>query len=142
MNLSGTEVRPLVRRLLWILAVVSAGNGLWMLAHAWSWFRWIPGVSDTGEPNAHFIHDVGIVYLLCAAGFVWCMRRPARGYPLFVGITLFFSGHALGHVAEILAGQLPSSHWLIDLPLVFAPALLLIVLACPPVWRRIQQPQA
>lgn len=128
---------PLVRGLLWLLALVSAGNALWMLGHAWSWFRVIPGVTDTGEPNAHFIHDVGIVYLLCAGGFVWCMRNVARAYPLFVGITLFFSGHALGHVVEILVSQLPHSHWLIDLPLVFAPALSLCVLAWPPVWRRV-----
>lgn len=131
------RVQPVIRVILWLLAAVSAVNAVWMLAHAWSWFRWIPGVTDTGVANAHFIHDVGIVYLLCAGGLLWCTRRPERGYPLFIGIALFFIGHALGHVAEILAGQLPISHWLIDLPLVFAPAVLLAVLACPPVWRRV-----
>lgn len=128
--------RP-IRLALWLLALVSAGNALWMLGNAWSWFQRIPGVADTGTANAHFIHDVGIVYLLCALGLVWCTRNVARAYPLFVGISAFFVGHALGHVAEILAGALPHSHWLIDVPLVFVPALFLGALALPPVWRRL-----
>lgn len=130
-------LHPLVRVALWLLALVSAGNALWMLAHAWSWFQWIPGVTDTGEANAHFIHDVGIVYLICALGFVWCIRNPIRGYPVMVGIALFFAGHALGHVIEIIIGQLPHSHWLIDLPLIFAPGVFLAVLVLPPIWQRI-----
>lgn len=136
-TISKAAVHPAVRWVVCGLALVSAGNALWMLGHAWSWFRWVPGVADTGEANAHFIHDVGIVYLLCAAGMIWCMRNPLRGYPVMVGISLFFAGHALGHVVEILIGQLPHSHWIIDLPLVFAPALLLTVLVAPPVWTRV-----
>ncbi len=45
--------------LLWALGLLNLANGAWMLLHAWSWFQWIPGVSDTGAANAHFIHDVG-----------------------------------------------------------------------------------
>jgi len=130
-------MHPKIQLLLWALALVSAGNAIWMLLHAWSWFRWIPGVTNTGAANTHFIHDVGIVYLLCALGLVWCMRRPQRGYPLLVGITLFFCGHALGHVIEIILGQLPMSHWIIDIPLVFAPALMLGVFVVPAIWNRI-----
>ncbi|MDX1497503.1 MAG: hypothetical protein R3352_08115 [Salinisphaeraceae bacterium] len=122
---------------LWLLALVSTGNALWMLAHAWSWFAWVPGVADTGEPNAHFIHDVGIAYLVCAIGFVWSTRNAARAWPVMAGITLFFAGHALGHVVEILLGQLPHSHWVIDLPLVFLPAILLVVIVTPAVWKRL-----
>ena len=123
--------------LLWVMGLGSIANGAWMLAHVWSWFTTLPGVIDTGAVNAHFIHDVGIAYALCGAGFIWCARNLADARPVFVGITLFFVGHALGHVAEILAGQLPSSHWWIDLPLVFAPAVLLGVLALPGNWRRV-----
>ena len=122
---------------LWLLGAVSLANGAWMLAHAWSWFTWLPGVMDTGAVNAHFIHDVGIAYAVCGAGFVWCARNLAAARPVFIGITLFFVGHALGHVAEILAGQLPPRHWWVDLPLVFAPALALGALALPNAWRRV-----
>lgn len=122
---------------LWLMGAVSLANGAWMLAHAWSWFTWLPGVMDTGAVNAHFIHDVGLAYALCGAGLIWCARNLAAARPLFVGITLFFVGHALGHVAEILAGQLPARHWWVDLPLVFAPAAALGLLALPAGWRRV-----
>ena len=120
-----------------VMGLVSIANGAWMLAHAWSWFTWLPGVMDTGAVNGHFIHDVGIVYLLCGAGFLWCAMHPDAARPVYLGITLFFVGHALGHVMEILLGQLPHSHWWIDLPLVFAPAVILAWLALPAVWRRV-----
>ncbi len=123
--------------LLWIFALVNLANGAWMLTHAWSWFSWIPGVTDTGEANAHFIHDVGVAYSVCGIGFIWCARHLNRAWPVFMGITLFYVGHALGHVVEILAGLLPHSHWWIDLPLVFAPAVLLTLIAIPGNWKKI-----
>jgi hypothetical protein len=122
---------------LWLTGLASLANGAWMVLHAWSWFTMLPGVADTGAVNSHFIHDVGVVYALCGAGLIWCSRNLAAARPVFVGITLFFVLHALGHVAEILLGYLPASHWWIDLPLVFAPALALSALALPPVWRRV-----
>ncbi len=57
-------------------------------------------------------------------------------------MTLFTSGHALGHVAEILAGLLPAAHWLVDLPLVFAPALLLLWLSRRAQWEALGQTPA
>jgi hypothetical protein len=130
-------MRGLFVPFLWVMGLTSLANGAWMLAHAWSWFTFLPGVIDTGAVNAHFIHDVGIAYALCGAGFIWCARNLGAARPLFVGITLFFVGHALGHVVEILAGLLPARHWWVDLPLVFAPALILAYLALPGTWRRV-----
>jgi hypothetical protein len=123
--------------LLWLMGLTSLANGGWMVAHAWSWFTVLPGVMDTGAVNSHFIHDVGAVYVLCGAAFIWCARNLAIARPVYIFVTLFFVLHALGHVAEILAGQLPPRHWWVDLPLVFAPALLLGVIALPGAWRRV-----
>lgn len=122
-----------------VMAAISIANGIWMMLHAWSWFEWIPGVTDTGAANAHFIHDVGIAYTTCGIGLIWCVRNLAQAWPVFMGITLFNGGHALGHVIEILTDQLPASHWLIDLPLVFFPSLLLVLAAWPPNWRRLTE---
>lgn len=122
---------------LWILGGVSLGNAAWMLAHGWSWFGLVPGVTDTGPANLHLIHDVGVAYAVAGLGLLWCARAGRPAYPVFLGVTLFFVGHALGHVAEILAGQLPPSHWWIDLPLVFLPAALLAAAAVPGAWRRL-----
>ena len=127
------------RAFLNLLGVISLGNGLWMIVHAWSWFEWIPGVTDTGEANAHFIHDVGIAFTVCAIGLFWCARHLDIARPVFLGITLFIAGHALGHVVEIIAGLLPHSHWYIDIPLVFLPACLLILAALPKNWARLTQ---
>lgn len=122
-----------------LLALVSLANGIWMMLHAWSWFEWIPGVTDTGTANAHFIHDVGIAFVVCALGLFWCARNLAQARPVYLGITLFIAGHALGHVVEILTGLLPHSHWLIDIPLVFLPAVLLVTAALPTNWQRLTQ---
>lgn len=119
--------------------LVSLANGIWMMVHAWSWFEWIPGVTDTGEANAHFIHDVGIAFTVCAIGLFWCIRNLAIARPVYLGITLFITGHALGHVVEIIAGLLPHSHWYIDIPLVFLPAVLLALAALPNNWARLTQ---
>lgn len=127
------------RAFLNLLGVISLGNGLWMIVHAWSWFEWIPGVTDTGEANAHFIHDVGIAFTVCAIGLFWCARHLDIARPVFLGITLFIAGHALGHVVEIIAGLLPHSHWYIDIPLVFLPACLLTLAALPKNWARLTQ---
>jgi hypothetical protein len=132
-------MRTFVIVALWGIGLTSLANGAWMLAHAWTWFTVLPGVADTGAVNGHFIHDVGVVYLLCGAGLIWCVRNLASARPLFVGIALFYVGHALDHVVEIMVGQLPHSHWWIDLPLVFAPAALLGVLALPRPWRQLTQ---
>ncbi|MDD9892074.1 MAG: hypothetical protein OXT49_00995, partial [Gammaproteobacteria bacterium] len=74
------------RAFLNLLGVISLGNGLWMIVHAWSWFEWIPGVTDTGEANAHFIHDVGIAFTVCANGLFWCARQLDISRPVFLGI--------------------------------------------------------
>ena len=116
--------------LFWILAVVNVANGLWMLATPGGWFTGVPAaVPDTGPLNPHFVRDVGVVYLVSGVGLAWCARNLDRALPVLVGITAFHVGHALTHVADILTGRLPASHWLIDTPGVFAPTILLVMMA-------------
>ena len=131
------HLHPFAKFTLLGIALVAAGNAAWMLAHALSWFAWIPGVADTGAPNAHFIRDVGIAFAVAAGGLVWVAPNPQRGYPVLAGITLFVVGHALGHVVEILTAALPADHWWVDFPLVFAPAIALGVIAWPSMWQRL-----
>ena len=52
------------------------------------------------------------------------MQRDYRN-PVYFGLLMFFGGHALIHVVEIVAGRLPPVHWLVDAPLTFLPAILL-----------------
>lgn len=122
---------------LWLIGLVSLVNAAWMLAHAGSWFAVTPGVGNTGPLNAHFVHDVGLAYGVCGAGLLWCAARPAACRPVYLGIAAFLAGHAVMHAVEIALGRLPPGHWWIDLPLVFAPGVVLAVGALPAVWRRL-----
>jgi hypothetical protein len=113
-------------------------NGAWMLAAPWSWYTRLPAaVPDTGPFNPHFVRDIGITYVVIAAVFAWCARHLDRCRPAHLALTLLFGGHALLHAVEIAGGRLPGTHWLIDLPLVFLPAVVVGVFALPPVWKRV-----
>src|SRR5215213_1842175 len=120
-----------------IFCLLSLANAAWMLSSPLSWYMHLPAaVPHTGPFNSHFVRDIGVAYLVAALGFGWCALRPGRCRPGHIGLTVFFVGHALIHLVEILAGQLPGTHWLIDAPGVFLPALLLLILAVPSVRRR------
>ena len=113
-------------------------NGAWMMLSASHWFSNIPAdMIATGFANNHLIHDVGVAYFTFGVGLVWCGRHLTQCRPVYLGVTMFMVGHALGHVIEILGGHLPASHWLIDFPLVFLPGILFFILALPSVWKRV-----
>ena len=113
-------------------------NGVWMMLSATHWFNNIPAdMIATGNPNNHLIHDVGVAYFVFGFGLIWCAMNLERCRPVYLGVTMFMVGHALGHVVEIFGGYLPTSHWLIDFPLVFLPAILFFIIALPPVWKRL-----
>jgi len=102
--------------------VGTLANGGWMLISPFTWYSQLPaGVPDTGPINFHFVHDLGVVFIIAGFGAMWCAKNLERCAPVHAGVTAFFAGHALVHVAELLAGKLPPAHWLIDLPLTFAP---------------------
>jgi hypothetical protein len=73
--------------------------------------------------------------LVVGLAFGWAALHLEQSRPVHLALTVFFTGHALIHVADIVTGRLPGSHWLIDLPGVFLPALIMIVLAVPSVRR-------
>lgn len=123
------------------LGVISVLNGMWMLVDPATWYSQIPAaVPDTGPLNNHFVHDIGVAFLLAGIGGLWCFRHihaePDKARMVHWGMTGFIGGHALVHVAEISLGVLPSNHWLIDAPLVFGPALVLAYLSVPAVWQK------
>ena len=121
-----------------IFCVLSLLNGAWMLFSSFSWYANLPAaVPHTGPFNAHFVRDIGVAFFVAGLGFGWCALHTERSRTIHAGLTVFFVGHALIHLVEILTGQLPGTHWLIDAPGVFAPALLLLVLAVPSVRRRL-----
>ena len=121
-----------------LFSVLNLLNGAWMLLFPQSWYTDLPAnVPHTGPFNAHFVRDLGVEFLVTSVAFAWSARNIDRSYPVHIGLTIFFTGHALIHVVDIMTGHLPTGHWLIDLPGVFLPALLMIVLAIPAVRMRV-----
>jgi len=119
--------------------ILMIANAVWMAASAHHWFVTIPSdLSATGIPNNHFIHDVAAAYLTLGLGLIWCASNLDKCRPVYLGVTFFMIAHAISHILEMFAGQLPHTHWWIDFPLVFLPAILLGLLAVPSVWRKIQ----
>ena len=53
-------------------------NGVFMLIAPKTWYQIVPGVSETGFFNQHFVRDIGIVQLFLGAAFAWGAVRPAQ----------------------------------------------------------------
>jgi len=120
-----------------VAGIAMIANAAWMALSAHHWFMNIPAdLPATGSANLHFIHDVAAAYFTFGVGLVWCASNIEKAYPVYLGATLFMVAHGISHVLEIITGQLPHSHWLIDLPLVFIPGLFMALLATPLVWNK------
>jgi len=107
-----------------LLAAVLGANALAMLIAGPWWYGAVPGVTATGPYNAHFIKDIGAIYLVCAAslaGFAW---RPAKAAPALAAATAFLILHAVIHVADALASPTCGADLVRDLPGIFLPALI------------------
>src|SRR2546423_599179 len=97
----------LMLRLFYILAsIISLINGAWMLFFPFSWYTDFPAdIQHTGPFNPHFVRDLGVVYLVVALSFGWCAMHLDRSRPVHLALTIFSVGHALIHLADILAGR-------------------------------------
>jgi hypothetical protein len=120
----------------WVFGVLNIANGLWMLLAPAGWYVGLPaGVPDTGPLNPHFVRDIGAAFTTIGVAFCIAAGRPAARHGVLLAAALFYGLHAAVHVADLLAGRLDADHWLVDLPGVFAPAIVLVVLALPRWWR-------
>ena len=117
---------------LWALAifgVANLGNAAWMLADPAGWYAGLPAaVPDTGPLNTHFVRDIGSAFAVMGAALLLAAVRPALRAPMIAAVALFYVLHALVHVTDTIAGRLPASHWAIDAPGVYVPAVIMVVL--------------
>jgi hypothetical protein len=128
--MSAATTRDVWGIVLLVLGVGMLANGIWMLADPGRWYQDLPaGVPDYGPLNIHFVRDIGCAFITVGVALVWGARRPALRFPLTVMATLFLVAHALLHVHDTARGIVDSHHWWLDLPGVYAPALVLVV-AC------------
>lgn len=109
-----------------LLALGSVANALWMLADPGHWYAELPaGVPDTGPLNAHFVRDIGCAFLTVGLALGWAAWRPALRGPLVAVASVFYVAHAALHVHDTSRGLVDADHWLLDLPGVYLPAVLL-----------------
>jgi hypothetical protein len=60
--------------------VFLSANGLFMLVAPMPWYNLVPGVTDTGFFNQHFIRDIGIIQLFIGVAFVGMFASAASGW--------------------------------------------------------------
>lgn len=111
-----------------IAAAVSALNGLMMLADGPGWYARVPGVTDTGPLNAHFIQDIGMAFLVAGLALAARAWRP-RYWPAGLAGAGFLAGHAAIHLVGILGGH--AHHAAFDLIGIVFPATLALYSAIP-----------
>jgi hypothetical protein len=117
----------MARALAALLAILLIGNGLYMLIQPEPWYLAVPGVTETGPFNRHFIMDVGAAYALAGAGAAWAAWRPARGWAALAAGAAFQAAHALIHLWDAAAGH-GAGTLVRDFPGVFLPTLVALLL--------------
>lgn len=120
------------------LGAALAANAAAMLAASVWWYGAVPGVPSTGPYNPHFIHDIGMAYLVVAGALGWFAWRPVQGWPALVSAAAFLVLHAFIHVHDALSSPTCGHDLVRDLPGVFLPALIAawIAIARAPTFRR------
>jgi hypothetical protein len=103
-------------------------NGLFMLIAPLVWYEFVPGVTDTGFFNQHFIRDIGMIQLFLGVAFGIGMIRPERRIGLWAAATLWLIAHAVFHLWEVALGISSPSVIPRDFPAVTLPALIGVVL--------------
>jgi len=119
------------RLLALVVGIAVAADGVAMLLAGADWYAAVPGVTETGPFNPHFVKDIGAAYLTAGLSLCWFAGRaslPARGASI-AGV-LFLGLHGLIHLAEA-AGD---PHGALHLARDFAAVLLPPILALAAIW--------
>jgi uncharacterized protein YjeT (DUF2065 family) len=107
-----------------INGIFLSANGLFMLVAPSVWYELVPGVTDTGFFNQHFIRDIGIIQLFLGVAFGIGMIRPEHRIGLWAAATLWLGAHAVFHFWEVAVGICSPSVILRDFPAVTLPAII------------------
>ncbi len=91
----------------WMAGVIGAltlGNGIAMLIDGPQWYATVPGVTETGPFNPHFVADIGAAFLIAGIALAARAWRP-KYWPAALAGAGFLAAHALIHVFGILGGH-------------------------------------
>jgi hypothetical protein len=107
-----------------LIGALALVNGIYMLVAPEHWYFAVPGVTNTGAFNQHFLRDIGLVYLFVAAAFLIGAERAQHRVVLWAAASLWLGAHALFHVWEVAVGICAPSVLVRDFPAVTLPALI------------------
>lgn len=114
----------LAQVLVGIAALIALGNGLYMLAEPFGWYEWVGTVRATGPANGHFIRDIGLAYLTCAA----LLGYAAANLPMRWGAALAGAAwlllHGLLHIWEVAKGLCSAEIFWTEAPGTLGPPLI------------------
>src|SRR5262249_36047357 len=89
------------------------------------WYEVIPGVTDFGPYNAHFVRDIGCIYLASGLALTWALFSNRYRFSLVAVVAAFHGAHAILHIFDTARGHVAAHHWWRDLPTIYLPAVLL-----------------
>jgi hypothetical protein len=118
------------RMLAVILGIGLVLNALLMLAVPAAWYAALPGVTQSGPLNPHFVRDIGAAYLVAGAALCGFAASP-KARPAAQAGAAFLALHALVHLRDAAAGREQIQQLLLDLVTVFLPAVLAAWIAWP-----------
>ncbi|MEM7097357.1 MAG: hypothetical protein AAF541_03790 [Pseudomonadota bacterium] len=111
-----------------LLGLAMIANGIFMTVAPEPWYWAIPGVPDRGPFNQHFIRDVGFIYGIAGAAFLYGAINVTQRFQLWLIPTAWLTFHAIFHVWEVIVGICGPEALAQDFAGVTLPALLSIAL--------------
>ncbi|WP_457584855.1 hypothetical protein [Ensifer canadensis] len=78
-------LRYAVLAMVWFNVLLAAWLSAYMLYDPEGWYYFVPGVTDTGLYNQHFIRDIGIIQGFIALAFAIGWFSPGRRIELWGG---------------------------------------------------------
>lgn len=116
-----------MKSLLLLIGIIANAAGLLAFVAPLQFFDWF--ADYTGEPNPHLIRDVGAAYITVGVSLMLAAQARRFRFPLLLSSAVFLSLHAVGHILDLITGQVALSHLIVDTLQIFGPALLVIYLA-------------
>lgn len=107
-----------------LLGLSSIVNGTLMVLTPESWYWLVPGVPDRGPFNQHFVRDIGFLYLLMGAAFIYGALVVKYREALWSISAAWLSVHAVFHVWEVAVGICGPQSLIEDFAGVTLPALI------------------
>lgn len=127
-----------------VLALGFGINGLVMLVAPGLWLELMPMQLQSTNSTYYFTRALGLADLTMSPLFFWCARNLKKRKPVHFALTVYVLGFAILNAIEIaLAPVIPAGagFWGPLILLVFLPAVLMLLMALPPLPTRVKGPR-